>query len=277
MSQHLWSYLDYADIIYDQPNNDSFKNKLERIQYNAALAITGAIRGTSRDQTYKEIGLESLHSRRNLHRLCTFHNIKATDLPSYLFKLISDASHHCFTRSVEKTSAYQCKTESFKSSLFPSTMVEWNKLDSKTQNLSSSAFKEHLIKGIRPPSNAVFNIYNPIGLKYITRLRLRFSHLNEHRFNHNFENCISPKCICSSANESTLYFFLDCHYYVPIRKILFEEVKTTDANLLEIHDCKLTDILLYGCSHFDEIQNRLLLISSIEYIMNSKRFDSSLF
>ena len=34
------SHLDYADIIYDQPNNNSFKNKLERIQYNAALAVT---------------------------------------------------------------------------------------------------------------------------------------------------------------------------------------------------------------------------------------------
>ena len=30
-------------MMYDQPNNDSFKNKLEKIQYNTALAITGAI------------------------------------------------------------------------------------------------------------------------------------------------------------------------------------------------------------------------------------------
>ena len=37
------SHLDYGDIIYDQPQNESFCNKLESIQYNAALAITGAI------------------------------------------------------------------------------------------------------------------------------------------------------------------------------------------------------------------------------------------
>ena len=88
--------------MYDQPNNDFFKNKQERIQYNAALDITGAICGTSRDKIHKELGLESLQSRRNLHRLCTFHKIKTSGLPSYLFKLIPDTSHHYLTRSVEK-------------------------------------------------------------------------------------------------------------------------------------------------------------------------------
>ena len=56
--------IDYGDIIYDKPNNDSFYEKLESIQYKAALAITGAIQGTSRDRIYAEIGLESLKARR---------------------------------------------------------------------------------------------------------------------------------------------------------------------------------------------------------------------
>ena len=38
-------HLDYGDIIYDQPQNESFCNKLESVQYNATLAITGAIQG----------------------------------------------------------------------------------------------------------------------------------------------------------------------------------------------------------------------------------------
>ena len=37
-------HLHYGDIIYDQPNNESFTAKIDRIQYNAALAITGAIK-----------------------------------------------------------------------------------------------------------------------------------------------------------------------------------------------------------------------------------------
>ena len=53
-------HLDYGDIIYDQPNNESFCQKLESYQYDAALAITGAIRGTSQTKIYNELGLESL-------------------------------------------------------------------------------------------------------------------------------------------------------------------------------------------------------------------------
>ena len=55
---------EYGDIIYDQPQNDFFSEKLESIQYKAALAITGAIQGTSSDKIYQELGLESLKSRR---------------------------------------------------------------------------------------------------------------------------------------------------------------------------------------------------------------------
>ena len=57
-------HLDYGVIIYDQPNNESFCNKLETVQYNAALAITGSIQGTSKVKLYKELVLESLKSRR---------------------------------------------------------------------------------------------------------------------------------------------------------------------------------------------------------------------
>ena len=40
-------HLDYGDIIYDQAYNASFHQKIKLLQYNACLAITGAIRGTS--------------------------------------------------------------------------------------------------------------------------------------------------------------------------------------------------------------------------------------
>ena len=56
-------YLDYGDILYDQAYNMSFHHKLESIQYNACLAITGAIRGTSKEKLYQELGLESLQLR----------------------------------------------------------------------------------------------------------------------------------------------------------------------------------------------------------------------
>ena len=42
-------HLDYGDTLYDQAFNLSFQQKLESIQYRACLAITGAMRGTSRN------------------------------------------------------------------------------------------------------------------------------------------------------------------------------------------------------------------------------------
>ena len=65
-------HLDYADIIYDRPNCELFKRELESVQYNAALAITGAITGTSRDKIFNELALEYLADRRWLRRLTFF-------------------------------------------------------------------------------------------------------------------------------------------------------------------------------------------------------------
>ena len=60
----LKSHLDYGDVIYDRAFNESFQNKLESIQYDAALAITGAFRGSSGEKRYQELGLQSLKTRR---------------------------------------------------------------------------------------------------------------------------------------------------------------------------------------------------------------------
>ena len=57
-------HLDYADVVYHQFQKSSFYEKLESIQYNAALAVAGAVRGSSSEKTYQELGLESLQNRR---------------------------------------------------------------------------------------------------------------------------------------------------------------------------------------------------------------------
>ena len=53
-------HLNYGDIIYGQAYNLFFHQKLESIQYNAALPLTVATRGSSREKLYQELGLESL-------------------------------------------------------------------------------------------------------------------------------------------------------------------------------------------------------------------------
>ena len=52
------SHFVYADVIYDQSYKSSFHEKLELIQYNAALPATRAIRGSPSEKVYQELGLE---------------------------------------------------------------------------------------------------------------------------------------------------------------------------------------------------------------------------
>ena len=53
-------HLDYCDVIYDQPHNEHFCSKIESVQYEAALSITGAIKGTSRDGYTNNLVLKAL-------------------------------------------------------------------------------------------------------------------------------------------------------------------------------------------------------------------------
>ena len=52
------------EILYDKPENKNFQNKLEKVQYKACLAITGAIQATSRRKIYDKLGLHTLIERR---------------------------------------------------------------------------------------------------------------------------------------------------------------------------------------------------------------------
>ena len=50
-----------------------------------------------------------------------------------------------------------------------------------------------------------------------------------------------------------------------------------DINLLKLSEEQLTKVLQYGFSQPDQNQNRNILNSSIDYIVESKRPESSLF
>ena len=81
-------HLGYGNILYDKPNNENFQNKLEKVQYRACLAITGAIQGTSRTKLYDELGLHSLIKRRWCKKLIFFYKIVNGLLPDYLYSYL---------------------------------------------------------------------------------------------------------------------------------------------------------------------------------------------
>ena len=197
--------IDYGDIIYDQPHNESFCGKIESVQYKVTLAITGAIQGTSREKIYQELGLESLKSRRWVKRLTCMFKIMRNEAPDYLINLIPNCAQTVITRNCH-IPKYHCRTECFKYSFFPSTLTDWFNLDENIRNSESiSSFKNKLLSFIRPVQRSTFNIFDPIRIKLFTQLRLDLSHLNEHRFRHNFQDCMNPLCSCSLEIENTVH------------------------------------------------------------------------
>lgn len=57
-------------------------------------------------------------------------------------------------------------------------------------NVSSiSAFKQIILKFIRRSPNKVHKVHNPSGIKLLTRLPLRLSHLPAQKFSHNLSHC----------------------------------------------------------------------------------------
>ena len=127
-------HFDYGDILYDQARNESFHLKLESIQYNACLAITGAIRGSSREKLYQELGFESLQQRRWYRKLCCFYKIFRNESPRYLFNIIPTRNPFYITRNHTNIPLFKTNHNFFKNSFFPSTIIEWNNLDPKLRN-----------------------------------------------------------------------------------------------------------------------------------------------
>ena len=188
-------HLDYGDVIYDKPNTASFINKIETIQYNAALAITGAIKGTSREQIYNELGFESLDRRRWYRKMLLFWKILNDYTPSYLKNPLPMLQNTRNPGRQNNLTGFRKNTNFFASSFYPFSIDQWNELDPELKNIKSlSSFKKCLLAFIRPSPMEVFNVTDYSGLKLLTRLRLNFSHLNEHKFRHNFRDTINPLC-----------------------------------------------------------------------------------
>ena len=148
-------HLGYGDILYGQAFNNSFHAKMESIQYNACLAITGAIRGISREKILEELGLESLQLRLWYRKLCLFYKVFKNEHPKYLFNLIPVRSTPYATRTVGNIPVIKTKHNFLKNYFFPSAIIEWNKIDPNLRNPKSiSVFKEKILNFIRPFPNS---------------------------------------------------------------------------------------------------------------------------
>ena len=132
---------------------------------------------------------------------------------------------------------------------------------------------------IRPKCNDTYGIHNLTGLKLLTRLQLGLRHLNDHKFNHNFKDCINPLCSFSLSVENNVHFFLHCHHFSLQRQTLMSNIKSIDKDIINETDSDLVlvSIPLFGSSKYHYHINSKILSFSIDFILNTERFSGQLY
>ena len=153
-------------------------------------------------------------------------------------------------------------------------MNECCKLDislRKPENIKR--FKPMLKDFFNLKQKSLFAIHDPAAVKLLSRLRLKFSHLNEHKFRHDFKDALSAMCDCSSETETTDHFLLCCPFIAINRQKLLNDLLKIDPSLRNLKVELLLDIVLYGSDKYNDTVSKEILLHTISFIKNPKRFE----
>ena len=103
-----------------------------------------------------------------------------------------------------------------------------------------------------------------------------FSHLNEHKFRHNFRDFLNPLCECKLELQTASYFLLRCHLLQVERTTLLNDIKEIDGRIISGNTSILDQILLYENENYNHDTNKKILLSTIKLYIDSRRFDMPL-
>ena len=166
--------------------------------------------------------------------------------PKNLFELIPTARQAYLTRIKIIIPLLNVKHDYFKNSFLPSTIIEWNNLDSSIQNsVSLATFKKCKSTFIRSSTNNAFHCHNPKGLKLTTRLRLLLSHFRFHKFKHSFQYTLDHTCNCGTV-EASIHYLLHRPNFSNERLTLFNKLQIIDENILIKDDSNISKVLVFS-------------------------------
>ena len=251
-------HLDYGDVIYPDQTPDMMA-KLESIQYQAGLIVSKCWKGTIKIKLYKELGWESLAERRIFRRFSLYYKIINDHTPKYLKEHIK----------IRKPNI----TNRFSKSFFPFCQLGWEGLKPKLKNARSvQEFKKLYKIDMVPPKKGFFLIQDRYGTGLLFKLRVDFSDLRSHIYNHKF-NCPSSICKCQIEEETTQHYLTRCPLFQVQRSILLNDIsRVLDNDVTLLQDDHLSNLLIYGSPAHNTVTNKLILESTIRFIKESKRF-----
>ena len=123
----------------------------------------------------------------------------------------------------------------------------------------------------------MFNVESSEGSKFLTRIRLELSHLADHEYRHNFQDCVNHICSCGKEIETSTHFLLHCSNYHCARQTLFKKIKKINSTILKQKDQVITKLLLFGNEKLKVTQKKSILTSTIEFLQVTERIKTSLF
>ena len=266
-------HLDYCDFEFyskyyserarsDQVNtNSEFTNKIESVQYNASLAITGCVRGTSREKLFSELGLTSLYDSRRFHMLSLLQNSKPINTRVSSTGLIHDTVRRSHATRTNRYDVMIARTQKFRYCFFPDTSNSWNYISFIKSSPTLNVFKKGICNSLTSP------------LKYLTCLRVSLSHLRAHKFAHNFNDTSSKFCSCMNNKAETVeHFLLFCPAYSLLRSELFRKLGQVTSPLTFISPSYSCHLLLYGNPALD-YHTKTIIELTIRFITSSQRFE----
>ena len=250
---------------------------LESVQYQAALAVTGAWKGTSTSKIYKELGWETLHNRRCFRRITQFYKIMNGLTPQYLVDPIPMPRRHLFGRRVTNDLyKFHWRNQRFLHSFYPDSVQNWNNLGPEIREIESiSHFKNTILKTIKPQKRSIFKLHDPSGVKYLYQLRVGLSPLRHHKKRHRFIDTPNDTCRCGKGIETTDHFLLECSLFKIHRARLLSVINPITSKLYpwdSVTNSVRSDLLLYGDEKLNPTENLSILRATINYIQGTERF-----
>ena len=82
---------------------------------------------------------------------------------------------------------------------------------------SLTSLKTHILSLIRPKIKSIFDVHDPLGLRYLFQLRVNFSPLRSHKRQHNLSDTPSETCECNLGIEDTRHFLFE---YISYARVL---------------------------------------------------------
>ena len=191
---------------------------------------------------------------------------------SYLFEHIPDEAPNVTLRNFTQKAPIS-RTIRYDNSFYPFCINNWNNLDNSIRSSPSlSIFKTNINNFIRPKLKSFYSIRNKHGIKLLTKIRVDFSDLRDHRFDHKF-NCPSPLCNCGREDETSAHYFLCCPRFKTLRKTYLSKISViVNSDITILPTGHLTHLLMYGSNVYNDISNELILTETINYINKSGRF-----